>query len=65
MVKEIEGLESEVQFFRRMKTSSSVFTLKDGDVNWVENDDIVKVLACPTVNNRAQYCFSEKLDFVE
>lgn len=65
LIKVIEVLESEIQFFRRMKTTTGVFSLKDGDVNWVENDDIVKVLACPTVNNRAQYCFSEKLDFVE
>ena len=65
LVNSVDDTENKYQFFRRLKSTTGVFAVKDSDVSWVDKDAITQVLECPIINTRGQYCLTEKLDFLE
>ena len=54
--------ELTVQFVKRQPGSSHLFTFPHpGDIDTVDNDDIVQIIAEPRMNTRNQYCITHEL----
>lgn len=65
VVKTVDKEEIELQFLKRVASTENTFVLKPNDISWVESSRIVKLLACPSLNKRENYCFEENLHLVD
>lgn len=64
-VKAIDEEECEIQFMKRVKSGANHFVFNDNDISWIPADSISRKLACPSLNKREQYIFTENLEFVQ
>jgi hypothetical protein len=65
LVNNVDKDDIEVQFLKRIKSTTSTFVVNAEDIGWVLCDQVTKLLSFPILNNRGQYCFEEDLKFAQ